>query len=221
MENQNTQQPPVIGEQSTVNTVTPSTVHRTQNSFLIILLSSLLIISVAIAGFFAYQTQKLVAEVTGYREQLKQTPIAKPTVEPVATNSSEVNPTANWKTFTNLDFTYKYPNEWKIGQDQTAIISDIVGAGITNFKKDMPMYNECMKKDKTDVNNGLMIKYYSYDLGTEACSNQSNINNKEIWVTKDGGDGYQPGIIFDYNIVIYPKSISIFDQILSTFKFTD
>ncbi len=191
------------------------------NNFLVILLSILLFISVAIAGFFSFQTQKLVKELTVLKTEDKVVVVAteESTVEPVEIESSEVDPTVGWKTYTNSDFTYKYPSEWKVGQGQTTVVSDIAGAGITNFKKDMPMYNECMKKDKTDIMNDLMVKYYTYDLGTEACSNQANINNKEIWVTKADGDGYQPGIIIEYNTVVYPKSVDIFDQILSTFKF--
>jgi len=44
------------------------------NSFLVILLSSLLIISCLIAGFFAYQTQKLVIELTLLRSEPISTP---------------------------------------------------------------------------------------------------------------------------------------------------
>lgn len=80
------------------------------NSFLVILLSILLVISVAISGFFAFQTQKLVKELTVLRTE--PTPIAnvEPTFEPVATNSGvTTDPTANWKTYTNnvLKYTIK------------------------------------------------------------------------------------------------------------------
>lgn len=211
MENQTPIVPPVT-PQVAVEQPLPAGEVGKQSSFLTILLSVLLLLAVSIAGFFAYQTQKLVAELRIKNEEL--------TIK-VPTPTTTPDPTADWKTYTNSDFGYKYPSEWNIGQGQTAVVSDIAGVGITNFKKDMPMYNECMKKDKTDVKNDLMVKYYSYDLGTEACSNQANINNKEIWVTKADGDGYQPGIIIEYNTVIYPKSLDIIDQILSTFKFID
>jgi hypothetical protein len=140
-------------------------------------------------------------------------PTAKPTVKPTT------DPTVNWKTYKNPDFSFKYPSGWALGQG-TAIVSDVAGAGITVFTKDMPMYNECMKLDKTDTVNGKMVKYYSYIYSGEMCSNQADIGNYEVWVTKAGGDGFQPGIIYMYNTTIFPKSFSIFQQILSTFKFT-
>lgn len=81
-----------------------------QSNFIIILLSVLLLISVLIAGFFAYQTQKLVKELTNIKTQSTATPEAniEPTIEPVATT----DPTANWKTYTNKTFSFKYPSNW-------------------------------------------------------------------------------------------------------------
>lgn len=85
-------------ENNTVPTpevTTPVVVEQPkQSNFLVILLSILLIISVAISGFFAYQTQKLVKELSLLKSEQKDVSIA--TNEPVATNSSEVDPTANW-----------------------------------------------------------------------------------------------------------------------------
>lgn len=78
------------------------------NSFLVILLSVLLFISVAIAGFFAYQTQKLVNELRVMSDESKQT--AEPTSEPVVTD-----PTVDWKTYKYNDlFEIKIPQDLKI-----------------------------------------------------------------------------------------------------------
>lgn len=192
-----------------------------QNNFIVILLSVLLLFAVSIAGFFGFQTQKLVKELTLLRSEPTPVPTVEPTFQPVATNivSATSDPTANWKTYSNIDFSYKYPTDWKEGQGRQTVVSNIAGANITNFSKDMPMYNECMKLDKTDIKNGLMVKYYTYASSGEMCTNQANINNKEIWITKAGGDGFQPGLIYYHNEVIYPRSTNIFGQILSTFKF--
>ncbi|MEK7168480.1 MAG: hypothetical protein AAB778_00535 [Patescibacteria group bacterium] len=65
----------------------PSTVDSRPkaNNFLVVLLSVLLFISVAIAGFFAYQTQKLIKELRMMSNESKQT--VEPTLEPVITNN--------------------------------------------------------------------------------------------------------------------------------------
>lgn len=83
-----------------INTI-KSTEEPKQNNFLISLLSILLLISVFIAGFFAYQTQKLVKELRVIGN--KPEPTASPTQTP--------DPTADWKTYTNTKygFSFKYP----------------------------------------------------------------------------------------------------------------
>lgn len=55
------------------------------NNFLVVLLSILLFLAVSIAGFFAYQTQKLVKELRVMSDELKQT----------------TDPIADWKIYTN------------------------------------------------------------------------------------------------------------------------
>lgn len=142
-------------------------------------------------------------------------------VTPSGSPTASTISTANWKTYTNSDLSFKYPTEWKEGTAVGSIVANVDGAGINAFTKDMPMYNECMKVDKTDIVDGKMVKYYSYAYSTEACSNQGNIGNYEVWITKAGGDGYQPGIIYSYNTTAFPNSFNIFKQILTTFKFTN
>lgn len=101
----------------TAPVVTPqvATEQPKQSNFLVILLSVLLFISVAIAVFFAYQTQKLVKELRVKNEELRAnaTPIAK--VEPVTI----IDPTADWKTYTNTknNYSLKYPDGYTVGQN--------------------------------------------------------------------------------------------------------
>lgn len=93
---------------------TPQTiVQPSKSNFLTILLSVLLVISVSISGFFAYQTQKLVKELQEIRNVEELVETTEPTIEPVATKNSEVDPTENWKTYTNTEFgfMFKYPQD--------------------------------------------------------------------------------------------------------------
>jgi hypothetical protein len=76
--------------------VTPEIVieQTKTNNFLTVLLSVLLLLSVTIAGFFAYQTQKLVKELTMLKTESIPTPevTMEPTIEPVATSSPSPEP---------------------------------------------------------------------------------------------------------------------------------
>jgi hypothetical protein len=88
---------PIVPEQQ------PNIPQPKQSNFLTILLSVLLFISVSIAGFFAYQTQVLVKELTSM----------KATSTPVLTNESITDSTADWKTYTGVNYTIKLPLTWQ------------------------------------------------------------------------------------------------------------
>jgi hypothetical protein len=143
------------------NNPVPTPEQPKNNSFLIILLSILLIISVAISGFFAYQTQVLVKELNNLKTNQKPTSVntTEPTVEPIATNSAmTVDLTAGWKTytsdnqldipdsyfskFTNLkndlpkSFTFKYPSTWKIVKFSSSEYQKTVNLGYQLYKSD-------------------------------------------------------------------------------------
>lgn len=84
------------------------------NNFLVTLLSVLLLISVFIAGFFAYQTQNLVSELT--KLQPTSTPIVEATPTP--------DPTVNWKTYTDnkLNISFKYPEDLTIRMNENGVV---------------------------------------------------------------------------------------------------
>lgn len=91
----NQQQPPVVNQEPAI------TNQKGPSSFLTILLSILLILACLIAGFFAWQTQQLVAELRTKNEELgklqqtlTQDPSPTPTPEPteIASPSSTLLP---------------------------------------------------------------------------------------------------------------------------------
>lgn len=91
-----------------------------QSNFIVILLSILLIISVAISGFFAFQTQKLVKELTLVRTEPSPVATVEPTIEPVETNKADiVDPAVSLKTYSNskYGFSFKYPSNAKVMGD--------------------------------------------------------------------------------------------------------
>lgn len=129
------------------------------------------------------------------------------------------NPVTGWKTYSISEFSFKYPSDWRLDTGGKVIYSpnsttEIYISGIND-----PMYNECMVLGRTVTEGDKMIKYYSYSYSGEACSNKDELGTYEAWITKAGGDGFSPGIIYRYNTTAYPTSYEIFKALLSTFKF--
>jgi hypothetical protein len=71
-------------EPKSINIDQPATEKASKNnSFLVTVLSVLLLISVFITGFFAYQTQKLVKEISTVRLITTPTPSSAETIKPI------------------------------------------------------------------------------------------------------------------------------------------
>jgi hypothetical protein len=87
-----------------------------QNNSVVTILSVLLLISVFIAGFFAYRTQSLVKEIT----KLRTPPV------PVITATPTPDPTTDWKTYTDdtLNISFQYPGN---------LTFKILENGVVNF----------------------------------------------------------------------------------------
>ncbi len=217
MDNQN--QTPVT------SIVTPQVVveqPKTSN-FLIILLSILLFISVVIAGFFAYQTQRLVSELKIKNEELI-VKTSEPTVEPVATNSAiaTADPTANWKTYTDdkYKFSLRYPNGVKNHVVSVSVLR------VTGFG-----YCYLYGTEKTIVISGINAKTAD-GVGTgdtEICDQPRDVMSKKgntfvlipLAVSNDGLPVDQIFINYDYPLSDLNLAKQNLDQVLSTFKFTD
>lgn len=128
---------------------------------------------------------------------------------------------ANWKTYQNLGIVFNYPDNWFLDAGGKRIASSSPRVTLYIFGPDDPMYNECMSETKRETKGPLLVKYYSAVQGTEACSNPETWDQREVWITKADGDGFQPGIMYSYIASQSTEAESIFDQILATFKFTE
>ena len=215
-----------------------------KSNFVILLLAILLFISLAITGFFAFQTQKLVKELTLLRTE--PTPVA--TIEPMA------DPTANWKTYTTTKYTLRYPSEWIVDDKCTKL-----SFPNNDFCIFSPDYRPVTKK--VDPGDGGSDTVTEYNIGT--LLHISLIDNTEFkldWFCKPGGpaivDNCREKTINGNKYAIrelgsypYPTSaidaafllndkrlvnltlsfskekrtedFQVFDQILSSFKFTN
>ncbi len=192
--------------------VTPPLVieYPKSNNYLVMLLSILLIISVAISGFFAFQTQKLVKELTLLRSEA--TPVA--TVEPLTTNSAiaTADPTANWKTYTNPNFSFKYPDSLKVGEIVPEYIVKFVDSKLV---EKIIMY-QGQFADGTDNPNSK----FEYSAG--------KIQNQESKIQKNYSYNKLVQISYEFKVNDEDTIMSfvgidqeVIDQILSTFKFTN
>lgn len=204
-----------------------------QSNFIVILLSILLLLSVLIAGFFAFQTQKLVKELQGIRNEELITP--EPTTEPVAT----LDPTADWQVYTNskYDFSFKYPEDWKVtlspatGEQFNLIADRKNNSSETGFVPVQFSINMSTNDSKITT---LAQAEAIYKISNSQTRKDIFIDNKPA-VSVTGlveGSGPGTGRFLSYTFVKLNNEIlviqlgnkdlqTIFDQILSTFKFTN
>lgn len=197
---------------------TPQKVNK-KNNFLVSLLSILLLLSCIIAGFFAYQTQKLVRELTEQRNLVIPSPISTPTADS----------TTNWKTYKYLDmFEIKVPNDYKIvdkGSNRIEIGNYISIWSSTMNPEDCRGDCTMSGPQPTKIINGISMKYVKSWWG-EIGGNIAQsfiayivpikdkyiiIQLQELPFTKEYEVGRE---IKD----IDPKQVELFDQILSTFE---
>lgn len=167
-----------------------------QNNFLVILLSVLLFLSVSIAGFFAYQTQMLVKELTSM----------KATSTPISTEEPKDDPMADWKTYTNEKFSFKYPGTSSItgsGNNQTLLIGGLK----VNINLQGPhQWGEGMSKSEIDK---MYIKSFQYP------------DKPEIGMYPDSAVIFSVEFASISEKLSYQKQTDILDQTLSTFKFVE
>jgi len=204
------QQPIVPNESSPVATqvfqaASPVSQPVPSKSKIPVWLIILLVLFVGLSSYLLFQNFQLKNQLIGSSGQTTSpSPSSTPTIP------------ADWSTFDNSEYSFKYPNTWQINDNEIkSITPEIV---LWAFSSDDPMYNECMKIDYTKTINGLMIKKYSAVSTAEACSS-GDLTPRELWISKAGGEGFAPGIQYIYKSTEGSEAEKIFDQIVSTFKF--
>ncbi len=182
--------------------------EQKMNDIVVMSLSVLLLISVFIAGFFAYKTQSLVKEIT----KLKSIPT------PIATVTPSPDPTANWKTYKNNDygFTFKYPNTTKVDEEYLSdsvskftknkrplmlYVRDLSNKSLIYIDPELPLTTGIVKERGTKILGLTNVDYEKYENTTHF----SNFGNKNLPL---------------FSIDTYTSNQEI-DMILSTFKFIE
>ena len=133
------------------------------------------------------------------------------------TPTPTTDPTANWKIYTNNELSFKYPPSWtaethRIIANNPNIVIYIATGGST-------LMNECMKLEKIEKKDNLVIKKFAGITAGEMCST-NDVNSREIWIIPSE-NAYSPGISYNYSTKDNPQAEDLFDLILSTFKFLD
>ena len=207
------------------------------SSFLLVLLSILLFISVIVAGFFAYQTQTLVKElqeIKGIDNLAYPTTTTEPTAMPLATT----DPTANWKIYTNAKygFSFKYPDDWSLATGDVEVPPNNYIVTVTTNKNpsadgfgylaDFSVFLPAVTDQ--DINSWVL----SIKQPEDQIENSLNIGGIKSILLNNCELGCQKNFYLQKNKNIYGIHVfvgdtikestqSILDQILSTFKFTN
>lgn len=176
---------------------------------LTIVFALLLLGTLGIAGYFAFQNYQLKQQASQPQLSLPSTATASPA--PVT------DPTTDWLTYTSKGLLFKYPPSWAV--ETSRIIGTNPDVIIYVAASDSTLMNECMKLDTTEERNGFVIKKFSRVTTGEMCSTDDS-SSREIWVIP-AEDDYSPGISYSYTAKDNPEAENIFNQILSTFKFTE
>jgi hypothetical protein len=185
------------------------------NYFKTIVFSALIIITLSLIAYLIFQNQKLQKQILN----LPISPTIKaPSPTPKTSVSISIPPdeTAGWKTYSNNEFYFKYPEKWILEGKKISSTKPLIE--MWAFGSNDSLYNECMKLDNTKVIGDITIKSFSGITTSEMCS-PTNVNLKEKWIVRTGGEGYAPGLRYSYKSDDL-ESENFFNQILSTFRFT-
>ena len=147
----------------------------------------------------------------------KPTPISTPTTGVLPTTVPVTDPTANWKTYTSTEwkFSVKYPTNWKVVTGEKPSF-DILPPDSNKFQTGSVNislgYNYQQPQVPSDWSDFTLINADQFGNATWAAKN--NQSNDIV---------FQNGNVQVYVGVMLTNSVTkeIFQQILSTFKFTD
>lgn len=154
-----------------------------------------------------------------YKQTSSVAPSKVPSIPPKPSPTDE---TANWKTYANKGVYFKYPSDWNISPytDDSVITSSSPKIKLAMVPKTGTLMNECMREiSEQIIRDGLAIKKFTSVTSGAMCS-VTDPTLREIWVVP-GKSSYSPGISYQYSATESAQAEEIFNQILSTFKFTD
>jgi hypothetical protein len=226
--------------QSTNPTPTISTpskqAHKTKKTWLLISLIVLLLSSTGGLGYKYYEAQQQLDKQTQPVSQPSPKLVdssSSPTTSPVA----EADPTENWKTYkdSQIGFQFKYPSTYTLGKlgEDTPLLNHNIYWDVSRYsykecRGDCPIVDSTKEitigdKQATkiygwvgSVGGNIPQSYIKYEIPI----NNSDYLSFTLWELPQDGD------LMKYEQDRQVQSVSqqdeaVFDQILSTFEFTD
>jgi hypothetical protein len=165
--------------------------------------------------FLYYQNQQLKNMLANYQSQ----PTASPT--PTAT----ADPTVNWKTYTDSGFSFKYPSEMSISTSSAANVSYLATA---DFKIGESGYQIQITKVTSNIQTIDKFEQIAPNTPEQTFLDKQSvmtINGNQVVVRtyKDAWSVYKKYYVYSPKLAVILQGTgqdhTIFDQILSTFKF--
>jgi len=207
---------PVAGNPEALNQIPTSKPPKSQKP-LVLIMSVLLIVTVAIAGLFYFQIQKLSKELSQYQTQPSPTPTATP------------DPTADWKTYTDPKGKYslKYPTDWAASKDVGLLndptmkfILDLQAKDTTLSTRDWTNANVCAKFATPTDQNGCTA-YASGPINDSIQFTFLAHYGAMHTVFKNGNTVFDVTIDAREPNPNFENIKDVYNQILSTFKFLE
>lgn len=171
---------------------------------------------------------------------LNQTTIkSSPTPTPVSTTSFDSlnqstisqappgDPTANWKTYTNSRYSFKYPQAWEtqsIPNGTQQVVSVLSPDKFMSLSLSLDLQGlgyECVTKTKEEtitIDAQKVTKTTFTGAINDMCGD--NTKQREVWISILR-DNKIDNLTFSTDEKNFDKAMGIFNQILSTFKFTN
>lgn len=229
--------PPVETTSVPENLVTPPNSSK-KVSPLVIGMGLLLTILLLIVGLLAYQNSKLQGEMDSLRTANAETESKK--MEPAEPTPTETpDPTADWETYTGNGITFKYPPEWNASDYEITTTYDLEGiVRLQPLTPDVDIFAYMDLSIWENPNNLSLKEYDEQIIQSEFSPNRLNQPDaKEVkldvftaYKTEDFNcephncDMYViplEGQILEIHSYTDYVTDKVFDQILSTFEFTE
>jgi len=207
---------PVAGNPEALNQIPTSKPPKSQKP-LVLIMSVLLIVTVAIAGLFYFQIQKLSKELSKYQTQPSPTPSATPDI------------TVNWKTYSDPKgkYSFKYPTDWAASKDVGLLndptmkfILDLQAKDTTLSTRDWTNANVCAKFATPTDQNGCTA-YASGPINDSIQFTFLAHYGAMHTVFKNGNTVFDVTIDAREPNPNFENIKDVYNQILSTFKFLE